>query len=104
MAFLLRVGEGDTVSPLESPPGVYRREEVVEREGPLPVLVLVRPDHDLVEGDLPARRDGDHVGMDVGCALVQVYDKREDVLLPEPAGERVVHITGPALDLPRASR
>ena len=99
MAFLLRVGHRDTVPTLESPPGVDRREEVMEREGPLSVLVLVGPDHDLVEGDLPVRRDGDHVGMDVGCALVQMYDKREDVLLPEPAGERVIHVAGPALNL-----
>ena len=36
--------------------------------------------------------------MDVRRALVQMYDKRQDVLLPKPAGEDVIHVSRPALD------
>ena len=81
MAFLLRVGHRDAVPAFQSPPCVHGREKIMERHGSAAVLILVRPDHDLVEGDLPVRRDGDHVGMDVGCALVQMYDKGQYVLL-----------------------
>ncbi len=97
VAFLLRVGHGDAVTALESPPAVDRREEVVEREGAFAELVLRPSGEDLVEGD-HAVLHRDDVGMDVGRPLVQVYDKRQDVLLPEPAGEDVIHILRPVLD------
>ena len=98
MADLLRVGDGDTVTPFQSPPAVDGSEEVMESQGPAAVLVLVSPAEDLFEGDLVGGRHRYDVGMDMRRALVQMYDKRQDVILPEPAGEDVIHVSRPALD------
>ena len=62
------------------------------------VFVLVPADEDLVEGDVIAIRHRYNVCVDVRAALVQMYNKRQDVLLPESASEDIVHVLCPALD------
>ena len=82
MAFLLRMGHGDTVTAFQSPLLIDLPEHVMEGQGASTEFVLIPSGEDLVEGNQIVLRHRDKVRVNVRRALVQMYDKGQYVLLP----------------------